>query len=90
MTVLNPIIEFLIQSQAVNALPIASVELFNLEADKDDHVLCQKLNGAFLILLMTFDLRTWSDIIYQTPKNYYFGGTEYAMLDGSHRIECEK
>jgi len=51
MTVLNPIIEFLIQSQAVNASPIFSVEPFNLQTDKDAHVLCQSLNGAFLILL---------------------------------------
>jgi hypothetical protein len=40
--------------------------------------------------LKTFDLRTWFDIIYQTPIDYYFEGTEYAMLDGSHRIEREK
>jgi len=90
MTVLSPIIEFLIQSQAFNASLILPVEPFNLHADKDAHVLCQQLNGAFLILLKTFDIRTWSDIIYQTPKNYYFGGTEYAMFDGSHGIECEK
>ena len=51
MTVLNPIIEFLIQSQAVNASPILSVEPFNLHTDKGAHVLCQNLNGAFLILL---------------------------------------
>ena len=51
MTVLNPIIEFLIRSQLVNASPIFSVELFNFHADEDDHVLCQNLNGAFLILL---------------------------------------
>jgi hypothetical protein len=51
MTVLNPIIDFLIQSQALNATPILSVELLNLNEDKDAHVLCQNLNGAFLILL---------------------------------------
>ena len=51
MTVLNPIIEFLIQSQAVNASPILSAETFDLNTDKDAHVLCQNLNGAFLILL---------------------------------------
>jgi hypothetical protein len=51
MTVLNPIIEFLIRSQLVNASPIFSVELFNFHADEDDHVLCQNLNWAFLILL---------------------------------------
>ena len=51
MTVLNPIIEFFIQSQALNLAPILSVELFNSHADKDDHVLSQNLNGAFLILL---------------------------------------
>jgi hypothetical protein len=51
MTVLNPIIEFLIRFQAVNASPILSVEPFNLHTDKDARVLCQNLNGAFLILL---------------------------------------
>jgi hypothetical protein len=51
MTVLNPIIEFLIRSQLVNASPIFSVELFNIHADEDDHVLCQNLNWTFLILL---------------------------------------
>jgi hypothetical protein len=51
MTVLNPIIEFLIQSQAVNAVPILSVETFDLDTDRDAHVLCQNLNRAFLILL---------------------------------------
>ena len=51
MTVLNPIIEFLIQSKALNVTPILSVELFNLHTDKDDDVLSQNLNGAFLILL---------------------------------------
>ena len=56
MTVLSPIIEFLIQFQAVNASPILPVEPFNLHADKDAHILCQKLNGAFLILLKTFDI----------------------------------
>ena len=79
MTVLSPIIEFLIQSRAVNASLILPAEPFNLHADKDAHILCQKLNGAFLILLKTFDIRTWSDIIYQTPIDYYFGGAEYAM-----------
>ena len=51
MTVLSPIIEFLIQSQAINASPILPGEPFDLHADKDAHVLCQKLNGAFLILM---------------------------------------
>ncbi|MGD2012451.1 MAG: hypothetical protein PVH85_22395 [Desulfobacterales bacterium] len=51
MTVLNQIIEFLIQSQAVNASPIWSVENFDLDTDEDAHVLCQNLNRAFLILL---------------------------------------
>jgi len=39
--------------------------------------------------LKTFDIRTWSDIIYQTALDYYLEGTEYAMFDGSYRIECE-
>ena len=51
MTVLNPIIEFLIQSQAVNASPILSVATFDLHTDRDAHVLCQNLNRAFLVLL---------------------------------------
>ncbi|MGD9065687.1 MAG: hypothetical protein PVI42_16280 [Desulfobacterales bacterium] len=51
MTVLNQIIEFLIQSQAVNASPIWSVENFDLDTDEDAHVLFQNLNRAFLILL---------------------------------------
>ena len=51
MTVLNPIIKFLIQSQSLNAAPILSVELSNLSVDQDAIALCQNLNGAFLILL---------------------------------------
>ena len=51
MTVLNPIIKFLIQSQSLNAAPILSVELSNLSGDQDAIALCQNLNGAFLILL---------------------------------------
>ena len=51
MTVLNPIIKFLIQYKALNVTPVLSVELFNLQTDKDDDVLSQNLNGAFLILL---------------------------------------
>jgi hypothetical protein len=51
MTVISPIIEFLIQSRAVNASLILPAEPFNRHADKDAHILCQKLNGAFLILL---------------------------------------
>ena len=51
MTVLKPIIEFLIQSKAINVAPILSVEQFNLRTDKDVDVLSQNLNRAFLILL---------------------------------------
>ena len=51
MTVLNAIIDFLIQFQGLNAPPILSVEPINLSEDKDAHVLYQNLNGAFLVLL---------------------------------------
>ena len=51
MTVLNPIINFLIRSQRCNAAPILPVELIDPCEDNNADVLCQNLNGAFLILL---------------------------------------
>ncbi len=51
MTVLDPIINFLIQSQPLNAAPILPVELSNLYEDQDADAMCKNLNGAFLILL---------------------------------------
>ena len=51
MTALNPIILFLIQSQSLNAAPILPVSLSDLYGDQDADLMCQNLNGAFLILL---------------------------------------
>jgi hypothetical protein len=51
MTIISPIIRFLIQPQPPNATPILRVELANLNEDQDEHALCQNLNGAFLAML---------------------------------------
>lgn len=51
MTALNPIINFLIQSQPLDAAPILPVELSDRYEDQDANALCKNLNGAFLILL---------------------------------------
>ncbi len=50
-TALNSIINFLIQSQSLNAEPILSIELSDLSEDQDAFTLGQNLNAAFLILL---------------------------------------
>jgi len=51
MSILKPVIDYLMQSQTIKAPPILSSEQFSRSKDADDRLLAQNLNGAFLIVL---------------------------------------
>ncbi|MDJ0708291.1 MAG: hypothetical protein QNJ46_33895 [Leptolyngbyaceae cyanobacterium MO_188.B28] len=73
MTALNPVIQFLIQSQQLDTEPLLSVELSKLE-DQDANALRQNLNAAFLMLLVDplrpefSQAKTYLDNLTRSPK----------------------
>ena len=98
MTALNPIIQFLFQSQPLNAEPILSVEPSNLDEDQDANTLCQNLNAAFLMLLVDplhpefSKAQAYLDKLAMSPKwgdwaKFYLSAAQFIITELEQRCQ---